>query len=63
MVSCEMNEQLVKLSFSEKIRKVLMDMHPSKALGLDRLPALFFQKFWGILRDDITRAALHILNE
>ncbi|KAL5544517.1 hypothetical protein UlMin_008301 [Ulmus minor] len=37
-------------------------MHPSKAPGSDGLPALFFQQFWGILGEDITREALNILN-
>ena len=40
----------------------LMDMHQSKALGPDGLPTLFFQKFWSILGEDITREALNILN-
>ena len=37
-------------------------MHPTKAPSPDGLPALF-QKYWGIMGDDITKAVVNILNE
>lgn len=38
-------------------------MHPSKAPGLDGFTALFYQKLWAMIGNDITDAALLILNE
>ncbi|KAL5566076.1 hypothetical protein UlMin_029240 [Ulmus minor] len=62
-ITIDMNNQLLRPFSSEKIKKALMDMNPTKAPGLDGLPALFFQKNWDIVGEDITKAALHILNE
>lgn len=62
-VTANMNNQLLQPFTSEEIKMALVDMNPTKAPGPDGLPALFFQKFWDIVGEDITKAALHILNE
>ncbi|KAL5539433.1 hypothetical protein UlMin_045908 [Ulmus minor] len=62
-VTTDMNNQLLRPFTSEDIKKALMDMNPTKAPGPDGLPAIFFQKFWDIIGEDITKAALHILND
>ena len=62
-VTQEMNDQLLSPFSKEEIKKVLMDMHPTKAPGSDGLPAMFSQKFWDVLGDDILKAALIMLNE
>jgi hypothetical protein len=43
----------------EELDAVLADMKPDSALGPDGLPVLFFKKFWGILKEPISR----ILND
>ncbi|KAK3231070.1 hypothetical protein Dsin_002951 [Dipteronia sinensis] len=37
-------------------------MHPNKA-GLDGLPALFYQKYWSIVGEKVTKACLGVLND
>lgn len=37
-------------------------MQPTKALGPDGMPALFFQHFWDIIGNDVCAYILHILN-
>jgi len=37
-------------------------MHPSKAPGLDGLNPFFYQSYWDIAGDDMTKAVMDILN-
>lgn len=48
---------------SAEVRRAVFDPHPSKAPGPDGFSALFFQKSWPFLGDDVTEAALNILND
>ena len=41
---------------------VLKQMEPLKAPRLDRLPPLFFQWYWHVVRDDVTKAVLSCLS-
>lgn len=41
----------------------LQEMSPIKALGKDGLPALFFQRYWYIMGNDISKYSLQILND
>ena len=62
-VTQDMNNLLLCLFTKEELN-VVMEMHPTKAPGPDRLPVFFFfQKVWAVLGDDITKTALNILNE
>ncbi|KAK0584046.1 hypothetical protein LWI29_006910 [Acer saccharum] len=47
---------------AEEVRLAIFDLSPSKAPGPDGFHALFFQKFWHILKDDVTSVCLRILN-
>lgn len=52
---------LIPFSVGE-VKKALFDMHPSKSPGPDGFTALFFQKAWSWIVEDIKADALHILN-
>ena len=38
-------------------------MHPEKAPGPDEMTVLFYQKFWDIVKDDLTRMVNQFLFE
>jgi hypothetical protein len=57
-----MNEELLKPFTKEEIFYALKQMGPLKAPGPDGFLAMFFQKNWGLLGDDICRAVLNTLN-
>lgn len=43
-----------------EVKKVLFQMHPIKALGLDGLPALFFQKYWHLVGPNMCNMILGV---
>ncbi|KAK3221989.1 hypothetical protein Dsin_009014 [Dipteronia sinensis] len=48
---------------SEDVRTAVFDMYPTKAPLLDGLPTLFYQKFWSVIGDQVTKACLGVLND
>lgn len=48
-----MNENLETEPTSEEIRIVVFQMHHTKAPGTDAFHALFYQKFWDVVGDDM----------
>lgn len=60
-VSQRMNDMLLAPYSINEIFEALQSMHPCKAPGPDGLNPMFFQKFWDIVGDDVSRAVLHIL--
>ena len=61
-VTDSMNEELLKPFIEEEIFYALKSVGPLKALGPNGFPAMFFQKNWGLLGNDICRAILNTLN-
>ena len=61
-VTNEMNQRLIKEFTREEVVIALQQMHPTKALGPDGMFAIFFQKYWDIVGNDITCMVLNVLN-
>lgn len=57
-----MNENLIKDFTAKEVKSALQQMHPTKALGLDGMSAIFFQKFWNVVGSDVTNMVLIVLN-
>ena len=62
-VTQEINAQFEEPFTSEDITRALSEMGPTKAPGPDGLHAAFFQKYWQIVGEGVTKTCLHILNE
>ena len=58
----EMNQLLIQEFTREEIEVALNQMHPTKAPGPDRMSAIFFQKYWGIVGNDVICMVLNVLN-
>ena len=61
-VTPEMNEQLTKEFQREEVVEAVFSMHPTKASGPDDMSAIFYQKYWDIIGNDITNTILNVLN-
>ncbi|KAH1056304.1 hypothetical protein J1N35_034369 [Gossypium stocksii] len=62
-ISTVVNEGLLSPFKEEGIRAALNGMGPTKAPGPDGFPALFFQRYWHIVRKDVVDHCLGILND
>ena len=61
-VTSEMQEYLSRDYSADEIKAALFQMGPTKAHGPDGMNALFYQKFWYIVGDDVITAMLDFLN-
>ena len=61
-VTSEMQEYLSIDYSADEIKAALFQMGPTKAHGPDGMNALFYQKFWYIVGDDVITAMLDFLN-
>ena len=61
-VSVEMNQSLVKQFTRDEIEATLKQMHPTKSLGPDGMLAIFYQKYWDIVDNDVVSMVLNVLN-
>ncbi len=62
VVTPNMNIELLKPFVREEVQKALFQLHPTKASRPDGMSALFFQKYWHIVGDDVSNAILDFLN-
>ena len=61
-VTEEMNQNLVREFTKEEVEAAFHQMHPTIALGPDGMLAIFYQKYWDIVGNDVTSMVLNVLN-
>ena len=60
--TADMNHILEREYMAAEVKTALFDMAPSKAPGVDRFTAGFYQRHWDVVGEDITLAILSFLN-
>ncbi|KAL5547845.1 hypothetical protein UlMin_003076 [Ulmus minor] len=61
-VTPQLNDQLEQAFDAKDVKTAVFQMTPTKSPRADRMSAIFYQKFWPIIRDDITSACLGFTN-
>ena len=61
-VTEDMNQRLIQEFTRKEVEAALNQMHPTKAPGPDGMSAIFFQKYWGIIGNDVICMVLNVLN-
>ena len=61
-VSPSRNHMLNRDFTTREVEQALKQMHPQKASGPDGMPPLFFQHFWSISGEEVTKTVLDFLN-
>ena len=61
-VSIDMQQTLSSEYTADEIKAALFQMGPTKASGPDGMNALFYQKFWHIVGDNVVSVVLEFLN-
>jgi hypothetical protein len=52
-IPVEENDIICRVPTEDEIRRVVFEMYPLKALGLDGLPSLFYQHYWSIVGSQV----------
>lgn len=52
-VTPQMNADLIRRVSASEVREAVFSIHPSKASGPDGMSALFFQKFWNVMQEQV----------
>lgn len=56
------NEELVRNFTAEKVVEALRDMTPLKAARTNGFPIFFFQKYWHLIGEEVSKYCLDVLN-
>ena len=62
VINSNLNNQLAQEFTAWEVQKAIKEMAPLKAPGLDGMPPLFYQHYWGTIGNDVTQLVLHFLN-
>ena len=62
VITEEMNSSLTQTFTTEEVHKALKQMHPKKSPGLDGMPLLFYQHFWSLIDECVTKPIPDFLN-
>jgi hypothetical protein len=62
-ITSDMNDELCKPFTDEEIGNALFQIGPLKAPGPDGFPARFFQRNWGVLKEDVINAVKRFFEE
>ncbi|XP_013628140.1 PREDICTED: uncharacterized protein LOC106334401 [Brassica oleracea var. oleracea] len=62
-ITGDVNDTLTAPVTEWEVKLALFAMHPEKAPGPDGVTALFYQKFWNIVKEDLTRMVNQFLFE
>ena len=60
-VSTNMNNFLTQEFRADEVHKALKQMHPKKSPDPDGMPPLFYQHFWSLVGDCVTKTVLDFL--
>lgn len=63
MIDNKMNDTLLSPFTRQEVEKAIAQMFPTKTLGLDGYPALFYQCYWEIMGQNTISNCLNILNK
>ena len=63
VVSMSMNEALTMEFRAKEVAKVLKQMHPKKSPGPNGMPPLFYQHYWSLVGNYVTKSVLDFLNQ
>ncbi|KAL5572899.1 hypothetical protein UlMin_022496 [Ulmus minor] len=61
-VTPQLNDQLDLAFGPDDVREAVFQMAPSKSPGADGMSALFYQRFWPVVGEDVTEACLGFTN-
>ena len=62
IVTTDMNEELLKPYSKDEVEAAIRQMAPSKTLGPDGMPPLFYQTFWQSIGVEVSDTVLSCLN-